>query len=188
MVSIPGPPPRIAGLGYPPPAARPRESPPVTQPAPRLGKRKEAPPLRETSRGGNSEALQVGTSARAQPQPTESDRTQPITRMRPDSAECARRGAPPRLARKPRAAGHIRTCPKASEHTRVQSEVAKFGRTHPTELSRKRPNPVRPDPQRAQILGLPGCSDRKESARSAGDLGSAPGLGRRTRGGRGIPF
>ena len=38
------------------------------------------------------------------------------------------------------------------------------------------------------ILGLPGGSDGKESAYNVGDLGSIPGLGRSTGGGRGNPL
>ena len=37
-------------------------------------------------------------------------------------------------------------------------------------------------------MGFPGGSDSKESACSAGDLGSIPGLGRSLRGGNGDPF
>ena len=35
---------------------------------------------------------------------------------------------------------------------------------------------------------FPGCSDGKESACNAGDLGSIPGLGRYSGGGQGNPF
>ena len=37
-------------------------------------------------------------------------------------------------------------------------------------------------------MGLPGCSDSKESACSAGELGSIPGLGRSPGGGHGNPL
>ena len=37
-------------------------------------------------------------------------------------------------------------------------------------------------------MGFPGDSDRKESARSVGDLGSIPGLARSPEGGHGNPL
>ena len=38
------------------------------------------------------------------------------------------------------------------------------------------------------LSGFPGCSDSKESACSAGNLGSVPGLGRSPEGGHGNPL
>jgi len=40
----------------------------------------------------------------------------------------------------------------------------------------------------SSVLGLPGCSDGKESACNAGDLGLIPELGRSPGGGHGNPF
>ena len=41
---------------------------------------------------------------------------------------------------------------------------------------------------RCLLLGFPGGSDGKESARNAGDLGSSPGSGRSPREGSGYPL